>query len=682
MICGRPAVLCYAAAAIFLFAIPSFSQTSTSDSADDERYTVKSSIEIGARWVDVDGDENKFRSDLNYRRGIRLFDSSITIDDNSKTGFKLFDSAMLIGSGWGADPSGYFRANIERNSIYRFDANVRRVIYFNNLSNHAIGNDRINLHNADRQRNLGDFDLTFLPDNPNIRFRMGYSYNVAEGKGSTSTRISRGDAFPAFTDVDSRAHDFRAGADGKFLGFNFSGTYGFRSYEERTQYSLTDHPGDVTTNTIFIQSMERRVPIDGLTHFGVFSAQRTFAEKFDFTAKVVHSSSQNDSNFLELVRYISSTNVPTTDQYDVIGDNKRVQTRADLGLTWRITDRFRISNTFNYDGFNINGGTYYNQVVTPGATTRTQNYASTRYRRYTNTLEGDYQVNNRLAFNLGWRYTHREVTLGSISWPLGGAMGVFHPEEAENSTNTVIAGTQIKPTKNWTIWADVEAGKADNVFTRLANYKFANFRVRNRAHFGKFAFNASFITKDNDNPGQSVTTPTSAFVTEIRSRVFSSSVDWNPVDQVQLSAGYDYHWLTSEVSVLIPLGGPATPGLSQYFVRDNYFFVDGYFRPIKRFTLFGSYRWNKDRGHGDRTVPPLTSSLILSSYPIDFKTPEVRASIRLTRHIDWNVGYQYYDYQEETPQQIQYLLPVQNYRAHLPYTSVTIYFGKGKSDRW
>src|SRR6185369_598308 len=39
-------------------------------------YTVVSSLEVGYRGQRVDGDLNKYRSDLNYKAGARLFDSS------------------------------------------------------------------------------------------------------------------------------------------------------------------------------------------------------------------------------------------------------------------------------------------------------------------------------------------------------------------------------------------------------------------------------------------------------------------------------------------------------------------------------------------------------------------------------------------------------------------------------
>jgi hypothetical protein len=113
--------------ATIILSFSSFSQSpSPTPSEPDNGYSVTVSTEVGGRWVDVNGSENKFRSDLNYRSGLRLFDSSILIENN-RSGSKWFDSALFQGSGWGADPSGNFRANIDRDGQYRFTANIRRV---------------------------------------------------------------------------------------------------------------------------------------------------------------------------------------------------------------------------------------------------------------------------------------------------------------------------------------------------------------------------------------------------------------------------------------------------------------------------------------------------------------------------------------------------------------------------
>jgi hypothetical protein len=71
-----------------------------------------------------------------------------------------------------------------------------------------------------------------------------------------------------------------------------------------------------------------------------------------------------------------------------------------------------------------------------------------------------------------------------------------------------------------------------------------------------------------------------------------------------------------------------------------------------------------------------------------FQTPEIKLSLSLNRYIDWNVGYQYYSYRETqfanpfawvvltgSPTRLG-TVANQNYTAHMPYTSLTFYFGR------
>ncbi len=673
----------FAAAILSITSLAQSPSPSPSSTDSDGRYSVKASTEIGGRWVDVNGFENKFRSDLNYKTGFRVFDSSIYVEDNGEgSNYKAFDSALIMASGWGSDPTGFIRANIERDGVYRLDTTVRRVSYFNLLNNHAVGETKISYDNYDTRRNFGDLDLTLLPDNRKIRFRLGGSYNISNGTFTYTTRQSN--AFPFDADARTKAYDLRAGADGSLLGFNFSGTYGYRNFSDRTTFTLVGPEEGSNVDTYDFLSAQRSSPISGRTHFGMFSVQRTIANKLDFTARILHSRTSNEFSWNEASRFFyASTSVITTEQLNITGQSSRPQTRGDLGITWRVTDKFRISNTFTYDGFNLNGGNLYLLGSTrSGASSRQHNYTFTRYRRYMNLIEGDYQFNNRFAVNLGYRYTTRDF---QILWtafnvatnPPTLVAGTGEIEEGDNTTNTVIAGTRIKPLKNWTLYADLEKGKADNVFTRAGNADFTNFRIRSQMRFDKVSANVSFISRDNEIPTDlSRAVPR---ITDNKSRIFSATLDWNPIDELNLTGGYNYTHLTSRATVnFIPTLADA---LSEYFVRDNYFFIDATVRPHKRITFFGSYRWNKDRAYGDREIPALAAPYILGGYPIDFKAPEFRAAIKLNRYVDWNIGYQYYDYKEEPVQNVQWALPFQNYSAHMPYMSLRIYLGRGAGDR-
>src|SRR3954471_1510977 len=113
--------------------------TSATTGQDAGDYTITSTIEFGYRGIRVDGDELKYRSDLNYKAGPRLFDTSFLMQSKEGKG-KLFDSLLVTASGWGADPTGSMRISVEKPKWYRFDAIYRRAKYYRFLNNVANPN--------------------------------------------------------------------------------------------------------------------------------------------------------------------------------------------------------------------------------------------------------------------------------------------------------------------------------------------------------------------------------------------------------------------------------------------------------------------------------------------------------------------------------------------------------------
>jgi len=59
----------------------------------------------------------------------------------------------------------------------------------------------------------------------------------------------------------------------------------------------------------------------------------------------------------------------------------------------------------------------------------------------------------------------------------------------------------------------------------------------------------------------------------------------------------------------------------------------------------------------------LEAFLAAQTFPLTFRSPMGRLSVRLHENVRWNFGYQYYGYGEEFSTR-------QNYRAHTGYTSV------------
>jgi hypothetical protein len=284
--------------------------------------------------------------------------------------------------------------------------------------------------------------------------------------------------------------------------------------------------------------------------------------------------------------------------------------------------------------------------------------------------------------HFGYRYGRRRIEESFEGFNLGSSGSLTPPpartsetEMEQNHTNAFFGGFKARPVKNWTIYFDAEHGTADNVFTRIGNYDYTNIRAKSRySPSTRLSFNLAVITKNNSNPSEIAGVSLRDFGVDTRSRVFTSSVDWTPNRRLSLSGGYNYNWLNSDAVVDYFFNSVRHPlGHSLYFMRNNFFFVDTTAQLSSRVSFFASYRLNNDKGQGNRVSDPTGApGTLISSYPNSFHSPEARLAIKINRQLDWNLGFQYYNYHESS---IVGPRP-QNYHAHLPYTSLRLYFGR------
>jgi len=688
---------------------------------DAGAYTVISSLEFGYRGQRVDGDLNKYRSDLNYKAGPRLFDSSLYMKSTDGKG-QLFETLLVTTTGWGADPNGHLRISVEKPQWYRFDGTYRRFKYFrflNTLANpnwvfspasfSVAPNPVTGEHGYNTRTQMGDFDLTLLPKNRWIRFNVGYSPERYSGPAFTNYH-SGGNEFNFLSQLRSRADDFRVGADGTVGPIDYSFLQGRRRFRDDSFISLGPTNGiNLNTTVARLTSYNRNEPARGTVDFTRFSAHTLVAQKLDITGRIVYSKSKSDYTYAETFTGVNwnprvtawppgplpaTPNILNLGQYDITGNADRPNTLGDLGATWLITDKLRISNTFRVEDFKINGSAVFADFFSitrgAGATLRTDTirfsnldaHRLTKYRKYQDTIEGDYQFNSHNALHFGYRYGSRRIEESFEGFNLGSNGSVTPPpartsesEEEENHTHSFFGGFKARPAQNWTVYFDAERGTADNVFTRIGNYNYTNIRAKTRfTPNKKLSFNLAVISRNNANPSEIAGVSLADFGVSIKSRVFTSSVDWTPSSKFALNTGYNYNWVNSNAVVDYFYNSIRHPlGRTLYYMRNSFFFIDTTFRIAPRTTLFTSYRVNDDNGQGTRLTDPTGNpGALIYSYPMTFQSPEARLAIKLNRRLDWNVGYQYYNYNESNlvgPRP-------QNYHAHLPYASLRIYFGR------
>ena len=676
-------------------------------------FTVISSVEFGYRGLSVDGDHNKYQSDLNYRAGPRLFDSSFLLKSKDGGG-TLFDTFLVNSTGWGADPQGNLRLSAEQPKWYRFDATYRRFKYFRFLNNFANPNwvfspAQFNVppklvtgeHGRDTRIHLGDFDLTLLPKNQRLRFNIGYSPERYSGPAFTNYHAG-GNEFNLLSEVRSRANDFRVGADGSLGPVNFSFLQGFRRFRDDSFIDLGATPGiNLNPSVANFTSFDRNEPARGSVNYTRFSLQSLIAKKLDITGRIIYSKAESNYSLLEAFTGrnwnpritgfppsppAATPNILNLGQYNLTGNSERPNWLGDVGLTFLATNKFRLSNTFRVETFEITGDALFSDFfsLTRGTRTDTIGFSGqnvntrTDYRKIQNTIEGDYQFNRDYSIHFGYRYGRRRVTEEISGFNLGAnAPTALVPasDTEENNTHAILGGFKARPASDWTIYFDAEHGTADNVFTRIGNYDYTNIRAKTRFKpTSRISLNFAVIAKNNANPSEIAGVSLEDFGVSIKSRIFTSSLDWTTTSNFSISTGYNYHWITSKSTIDYFFNSVAHPGgLSLYYARNNFFFVETVARLAPRATLFTAYRINKDNGQGNRLADPTgRPGTLIASYPMSYQSPEARLAIKLHDRLDWNVGYQYYNYNED---------PIvgprpQNYHAHLPYTSLRLYFGR------
>jgi hypothetical protein len=700
--------------------------TSQSVGEDTGNFTITSSFEFGYRGQRVDGDINKFKSDLNYKAGPRLFDSTFLMKSKNDGKGELFDTFLITSTGWGADPSGNMRVSVEKPDLYRFEGTYRRFKYYRFLNSIANPNWLFSpiavppnpvtgLHRYDTYTQMGDFDLTFFPKNETIRFNVGYSPERYRGPFFTNYH-NGGNEFWLLANARSRADDWRIGADGKVGPIDWTFLQGFRRFRDDTE--LPEGIGlnrNTATSVAQLTSFLRTEPTRGHVNYTRASVHSFIANRLDITGRIIYSKATTDSTYLE--RFTGTNfnfrvtgwpptppnaqpNTTNPSFYNISSKVDRPNTVGDIGLTYLVTDKFRLSNTFRVEDFTIDGiGSFSDffsitRPITGGTRTDTfsvnnaASFHTIKYRKYSNTFEGDYQFNPRYSVHFGYRYgnRHEEQTLSGANFGNNGAPALTPEfEELTNHTHAFFGGFKARPSKNLVIYFDAEHGTADNVFTRIGNYDYTNIRVKSRwAPNRHWNVNLAFISRDNANPSEINGVSLSDFTAEFKSRVFTSSVDWMPNGRFTISGGYNYNWLNSEAIIdyyyqLPPAASVRHPnGQALYYQRLNYFFFDVTSRINRRMTLYTSYRLNDDNGQGNRLADPAGNpGTLITSYPMSFNNADARLAIMINRYLDWNLGYTYYSYNESDFLRTFPGSPrAQNYHAHLPYMSLRLYIGR------
>lgn len=178
--------------------------------------TIPIDVEAGYRFLDVSGNRDMYRSQIDERAGFLLRSLSVSaVETPDRAG--LFDRLNFDATDIGVGPSGGFRLELGRSDLYRFRATYRKTEMFsalpafaNPFASAGVAGIVPGQHTYDRERHRFDADFELFPG-AMITPLFGYSRNSYSGPGSTTYHVGQ-DEFLLRQDFSELDQEARVGA--------------------------------------------------------------------------------------------------------------------------------------------------------------------------------------------------------------------------------------------------------------------------------------------------------------------------------------------------------------------------------------------------------------------------------------------------------------------------------------
>lgn len=630
---------------------PSEEQVGRARGEDFINYNLVQSYEFGYRFHSVGGNEEKYRSDVNYQNGLRLLSSRFSM--NSKDGHgRFFDELTISVLGLGNDP--YQSANVraQKNRLWRYDMLWRSNDYYNPALAISDGQHRI-----DTTRQWQDHDLTIFPQS-RFRFFLGYSRNSQQGPALSTTQLLDllGDKFPLMADINRKQREFRLGNEFQFLGIKVNWMRTWEKFEESSPLRIeAPQPGSDPSIGATLDHFSRTEPYTGSTPGWRVNVIKTGETYWGLNGRFTYSGGRRGFAFDETASGSDRTGGVYGRQILVGGEARRPVTTGNLTLSIFPAERLTITNHSNFYNTRIDGDASYQEFFNSLQGFTRVDFQFLGVRNFSNTTDASYVFNKRVQAHGGYTYANREFR--SVEQQTSGNFVDREEGSQQNSLNAGLAGIRLQPYVGLTLAFDGELGRQDRPFYPTADKNYHGLSAR--AQYRAKSLTLSAVARSFYNFNSTGLAAHSA-----RNRTYSFDASWQAPRWVALDAGYSKlhsdtaSWLSYFVSF------NETPGRSLWVSNIHAGHLAATIVAGPRVIVTLGYSRTQDTG-GHLPGPPPSPEVFIGAqqFPMFFESPFGRLSFKLLEKLRWNFGYQHYRYGEDT-------LPVLGYRAHTGFTSL------------
>lgn len=628
-----------------------------------ENYNILQSFELGYRWRTVGGDEDMYRSTVNYGDGIRLLSSSLYVKSRDGHG-GFFDEITITTQGLGNDPYQSAILRIEKNRLYRYDLTWRSTDYFNPALTISNGE-----HFMDTTRQMQDHDLTLFPQSA-VKLFLGYSRNVENGPALTTIQLfnSQGDEFPLFQNLKQQTNEYRAGGEINFWGFRLNAVHGWEDFKDDTTEnlpapSLGTNPNDLTTLSLFNLSQ----PYHGTSPYWRVALFREGKRRWAMNGRFTYVAGRRAFEYNELSSGTTFSGALTNLQVLSSGNAQRPAATGNLTLSLFPAKNVTVTNQTSAYNIRMIGTSVFVQEQNGVFTTPVVPFQYLGIETIANATDVDMRLGPWLGVHAGYEFSYRQI--GSIEDQINAGQVFTAPDNTRivqtNELHTGVLGFRFKPIKPLTVSVDGEIGRADKPIYPISEKNYQ--ALRGRIEYKRKSFRAAVYAKSDYN-----TNSTSLTSYASQSRQYGVDGSWTANEWFSIDASYaklDLYTLGG-INYFVGNGQDISGEDSLYLSNIHTASLGARFTILKRVDLYLGYSHVQDVGDGrstsvgagtDTSLPAFQAA---QTFPVRFLSPEVRLSVLLHKQIRWNAGYQYYGYEEQ-------FSTLQNFRAQTGYSSVS-----------
>jgi hypothetical protein len=615
---------------VFFIAIPLLGQAPAATPVPETEQWLTGSIDLGYRWnTGVSGSFDTYRSIVNLGSGPKFFGADFTIVDPKK---RLLDRLDVRAYGWGDDPYSTLQVNVRKAKQYNFNADYRRISYFNNLPSFADPSLAqgivLNQEAQDTHRRITSLQLELLPGNWLVPY-LAFDRDSDTGTG-VNAFVDGGNEYAVPTRIRNSVSNYRGGVRLEFKRFHATLEQGGTTFKDdqnvytagSTNYG--NNPVPLLGQTLDLTSLSQSYGIRGTSIYskGLFTTNAL--SWLDLYGQILYSRPDTNVHYQDYatgnLADISQLLFYAAQQYMITAEARVPHKSASIGAEIRPLRRVRILESWLTDRIDGSSSASVLQTITPTSALLAYSLA-TNYNR--EQIDIIFDLTAKLTLRGGYRYVWGNASDNIL--PIAELTGY---EQGKLSQNIGVAGATYRPIKKVSITGEVEVARSGGSYFRTSLYNYEKLKIQARYRIAptvQISADGNLLKNRNPTPGVNY---------DYFAHQESVSLNWAPkaIMGWDFQGSYTRSTMRSNINYLVP----QTLLPEQDFYRDNQhsltFLLEGNlpaeFKKVAKLSVGGSF------------------FLSSGSRPTNYFEPFVKLTVPLNKQFAWVSDWRYYGFNE------------------------------------